>query len=133
MIWILLLIILFGLIWYSKVYKVSVEQHNLTKSYLVMLMLTCKTKEDFEKLLWRMYSYDSDNIGMNEFNAKWEALCSASGVSIIKKDYVSPDVVEIIAENIYNDPINKRYIQHIVSSYPDSISLMELKKRQASE
>lgn len=132
MFWIISLIIICGIIWYSKTYKAGVKQFNLTANYLIMLMLVCKTKEDFEKALWRMYSYDSDTIPIGEFNTKWEAMCSAAKAPIVKDDntFVSPVVVEVIADNIYNDPQNRRYIKHIDSLYPDSVSLEELKKRQ---
>lgn len=131
MFWILLIIIV-GIVWYTKTYKASVKQFNLTANYLIMLMLVCKSKDDFEKVLWRMYSYDSDTLPIDEFNTKWEAMCSAAKTPIVKNGnpFVSSSVVEVIADNIYNDPQNRRYIKNIDSLYPDTVSLEELKKRQ---
>lgn len=138
MFWIILLIIVVGIIWYSKIYRASVKQFSLTFNYLTMLILACKTKDDFEKLLWRMYSFDSDTVPADTFNTKWGAICEAAHVPIYKEDYggmqcVSPIVIETIAENIYNDPQNKRYIIHIDSLYPDSMTLDELKKHQVGD
>ena len=48
-------------------------------------MLSCKNKNEFEKLLFRMFIYDAENSPTNEFNSIWEGLCEASGVPVVKK------------------------------------------------
>lgn len=128
--WLIIVLVVIGIVWFMQ--KSGSKQFNLSYNYLTMLLLACKSKEEFDKLLWRLYSYDSEVVGMHEFNAKWEALCNAAKVQVIKDGfYVSPDVLELIADNIYNDPQNQRYIKQINSLYPDSMPLEKLKEKMS--
>lgn len=39
------------------------------------------------------------------------------------------EVVEMIADNIYDNALDKRYVQHIKDNFPASLSLEELKEK----
>lgn len=125
----ILIVIITGVIYFSRNQN---KQVNLTLIYLTMCMVSAKDKDDFEKLLWRMYNFDSNYVGQKDFNTKWGTICEASKVPVIKQnvggfEYISPEVIPLIAENIYENPTNKRYVTSIKNGFPDKMTLKELK------
>ena len=96
------------------------KQTLLTGHYLRMLMLSCRNKEDFKNLLSAVYEYDSNGEYYGDFNKVWQTICDAAKVKAPQITYgstncieITPQTMDTMVENIYDDSINKRYIKAI--------------------
>lgn len=129
----IILFIIIGIcVWYWKIYKASRKQSVLIFQYLTLILISCNNKEDFEKQLWRKWNYDFNNTTGDDFNSIWETLCEAARIIPVKERIktevlLSSQNVGLIADNIYNNPTLKRYINSIKANYPDKLTIEQLK------